>query len=356
MSTDKNPAGHGSSRSRRRTTSRHISRTPARRTGNPSGRALLLLGSIALLLFALVLALPRGELQRLTRVPVAPDSQRPDEPPSPATQPPAEPRAPGLSERPAAPEADPLPPPVSRSGWPADALPEAPQGATLYIVIDDAGYSLRELEPFLRFPHPVTISVLPHLRRSAEAAERARSAGKDVMLHLPMEANNGADPGPGAIYVDLEDGEIRQRVVAALESVPGAVGVNNHMGSRATADRRVMDAVMSVLGENGGWFMDSRTTAETVARQSAEAAGIPFVERHVFLDNERTHEYIRAAVIEGLEAARERGHAVMIGHVMVPEVAEVLMQMYPDIIERGFAFGPISQLIAASTAYERSGN
>ena len=276
-----------------------------------------------MLLFAIVIALPRSDAGRVTDTPgPAEDAER-------------DPATPDTAARPD---------------------PEAPYRGTLYVVIDDAGYSLRELQPFLALPQPLTISVLPHLPRSVEAAERTREAGKEVMLHLPMEAGNGADPGPGAVYVALDDHDIRQRVLAAFASVPGAVGANNHMGSRATADRRVMDVVVSVLGENGGWFLDSRTSADSVVRAAAEAAGIPFLERHVFLDNRRDRDYIRAAMAEGMEIASERGYAVMIGHVMVAELAEVLMEMYPAILDRGFEFGFITDLVATSVAYERSGN
>ena len=308
-------------------------------------RAVLLLAAIAAMLFAITITLPRGETEPTPAPAAAAAEQRaPREPyqPVPESAPQSAPSAP-LS---AAPEVKPSPP----------ALPRAAAGATLYVVIDDAGYSLRELEPFLAFPQPITISILPHLRRSTEAAERSRAAGKEVMLHLPMEASNGADPGPGAITVDLDDAAIRERVVAAFESVPTAVGANNHMGSRATADRRVMDVVVSVLRQNGGWFLDSRTTAQTVAGAAAESAGVPFVERDVFLDNQRTHDYIRAALLDGLQLAGERGYAVMIGHVMVPELAEVLMEMYPAILASGFTFSPLSDLIADPVIYERSGN
>lgn len=176
------------------------------------------------------------------------------------------------------------------------------------------------------------------------------------MVHLPMEALNGADPGPGALFVDQAEDEIRSRILAAFDSVPGARGANNHMGSRATADRRVMDVLMSVFGENGWWFLDSRTSATTVARPAAEAAGIPFAERHVFLDNERNHDYIRAALNEGLRVASQRGHAVLIGHAMVHELAEVMIEAYPTILEQGFEFGYVSDLIFHSAAHDRTGD
>ena len=344
-------------RSSPRTTRAPQTRLKAGRS-SPARRAVLLLAAIATMLFAIMITLPRGGTEHAGRRPSAGRQPAPTAEPDAVVTEPRSPREPWESAPQAAPRpapSAPLSPAPEVQPFPL-ALPQAAAAATLYVVIDDAGYSLRELEPFLAFPEPITISVLPHLRRSADAAERSRAAGKDVMLHLPMEASNGADPGPGAITVDLDDSAIRERVVAAFESVPTAVGVNNHMGSRATADRRVMDVVASVLRQNGGWILDSRTTAQTVARAAAESAGIPFVERHVFLDNQRTHDYIRAALLDGVQLANQRGYAVMIGHVMVPELAEVLMEMYPAILASGFTFGYLSDLMADLVVYERSGN
>ena len=300
----------------------------------------------------------------------APDGETPLEPNAQPQMPPPDGVAPvpDAPSTPALPEnrTAPLPPPVAPQPAPPAVAPErTPHTAapvrpthrgTLYLVIDDAGYSMNDLERFLAFPHPITIAVLPHLQWSSAAALRTTRAGKEVILHLPMEANSGADPGPGAILVSLDEAQIRRRVHEALASVPGATGANNHMGSRATSDRRVMDIVIAELNARGLFFLDSRTSAETVARPAAMAAGIRFTERHVFLDHERTEAAIRSAFAEGLRVAEQRGYAVMIGHVMVPELARVLMEVYPSVIEQGFTFGFLSDLMAQSVAYERTGN
>lgn len=357
-------SGHGpAAAAGRGSPARHMSRAAV---------ATAALNAIAVLLLAIAVALPRaaapGSAGALASdaaaepapevVPhAAPQTDRAAPAPTPPADPgavePHEPRRePHQPHQPHEPH-EPRREPVQPAAFPGA---EPPRRGTLYIIIDDAGYSLRDLEPFLAFPAPLTIAVLPHLPDSREAARLAAAFGKEVMLHLPMEAKNGADPGPGALSVSQDEAEIRRRVLAAFDSVPGARGANNHMGSRATADRRVMDVVMSVFGEHGWWFLDSRTSAETVVRPAAEAAGIPFAERHVFLDNERNHDYIRTALNDGLRVASERGHAVMIGHAMVHELAEVLIEAYPDIIEQGFEFGAISDLMYQAVAHERSGD
>ena len=242
-------------------------------------------------------------------------------------------------------------PEASRGGRPAGVArprrpePEPGYKGTIAIVVDDVGHSLSELEPFLQFKGPITFAVLPQREFSEEAARRAAAAGKEVILHLPMEPVSDMDPGPGAIRVDMTPEEIARTIRRNVESVPGAGGVNNHMGSRATADAAVMDAVLSTLKEEGLYFLDSRTSADTVGRRTAEKHNLPYLERAVFLDNENNRDYIRNAVREGMQIAERKGHAVMIGHVMVNELVEVLNEMYPFIQDEGFDLRYLSELV-----------
>lgn len=224
---------------------------------------------------------------------------------------------------------------------PEDA--SSPRGE-LFVVLDDAGNSLDGYDAFLAFPGPLAVAVLPRLDFSVQAAAMAISAGKEVLLHQPMEAIGGADPGPGWVGPALDEAAIARELAENLATVPGAVGVNNHMGSLATADERVMRAVLSELAERDLFFLDSRTTAETVVREVAGEVGIPFVERHVFLDHERSRESIFASVREALERSLAGEPVVMIGHVTVPLVAEILAEIYPVVVEHGYRFAPISTL------------
>jgi hypothetical protein len=139
--------------------------------------------------------------------------------------------------------------------------------------------------------------------------------------------------------------DIAATVRSNLETVPGIRGVNNHMGSLATADPLVMDVVLQTLKDEGLFFLDSRTSVDTVGRLTARKYNVPYLERAVFLDNESNRDYIRNAVREGMEVAERKGHAVMIGHVMVTELVEVLNEMYPFIQDEGFDLRYLSELV-----------
>jgi polysaccharide deacetylase 2 family uncharacterized protein YibQ len=200
---------------------------------------------------------------------------------------------------------------------------------SISVVIDDVGNNIEELKPFLKFPGCITFAVLPLLRYSRESSRLIREAGKDVLLHLPMEAHNGTDPGPGAILASLDPGTIEATLNADLESVPGAIGVNNHMGSKATADIGVMEVVLSSLKEKGLFFLDSRTTPETRVKEAAKLTDIPLLERSIFLDNEKTIEAVRAQFEKGLKIAEETGNCVLIGHLQNKIVLDVLWEFLP---------------------------
>jgi hypothetical protein len=159
-----------------------------------------------------------------------------------------------------------------------------------------------------------------------------------------MEPSGEANPGAGAIFTSQTDEEIAYLLQKHVETLPGIIGVNNHMGSLATADPRVMGVVMSTLAERGLFFLDSRTTAESVARHAAEARGVPFAERSVFLDNERSGDAVAVQLDEAAALAEEEGYAVAIGHVTSDVVATVVAQRREEYRRRGIAFYPLSAL------------
>ncbi len=207
--------------------------------------------------------------------------------------------------------------------------------ARLTVVLDDAGYDLSDLDAVLAFPGALTVAVLPHLPHSREAAERILSAGKELILHMPMEPQGNEDPGPGAISTSHDNDEIRRRLESAFASVPGAKGMNNHMGSRAMEDPRVVGTIMDFLRVNGMFFLDSKTTSLTVAPQLAESYHIPLMERSVFLDNVVMEQAIEEQFSRGMDIARRKGSAILVGHVKNPEVMAVLNQMYPFLDQEG---------------------
>jgi len=216
---------------------------------------------------------------------------------------------------------------------------------TLVFLIDDAGHNLRDLEPFLKFPGPMTIAVLPGLSYSAEAARRIRAAGKEVFLHQPMESIAGHDPGPGAIMAGMSRDEIRAIITRNLNEVGPVAGINNHEGSRVTMDEQAMEIILALCRERGIMFCDSRTTAETAVPRAAQKMGMFIGERDVFLDNVQERESMIGYINTALQRAEQKGSAIMIGHVWSPLLAPLLSEMFPDLSRRGYAFSSVSKLI-----------
>ncbi len=213
------------------------------------------------------------------------------------------------------------------------------------IVFDDAGGSLADVEAIVAIGRPVAVAVLPGLTYSTEAARRARAAGLEVLLHLPVEPEDESKAlGPGGVTVGMSDAEIRATVRSDLASVPGAVGVNNHMGSRGTADPRVMRAVLEVVRQEGLFFLDSFTTRDSVIAAVAADVSVRMAVRTVFLDNENDEETIRGQLRRLITLARERGTAVAIGHAhrLTPQV---LAGMLDEFERAGIAIVPLSTLV-----------
>jgi len=222
---------------------------------------------------------------------------------------------------------------------------------------------MRTLADFKAVGYPLTFSVLPQLDDSRQLARAGAAAGCEVMLHLPMEPTGSeSNPGPGCVMVDMTDREISALVAADLATVPGAVGVNNHMGSRATANRRVMAAALSTLRHQGLFFVDSLTTGASVADDVAGEAGVPYAQRSVFLDTNFAGDI--GSVEQFLEAAQERvqqlgtiaqrrGAAIGICHYH-PRTAEMLARLLPALEESGVRVVSISDLVGSMPRTGRS--
>jgi len=225
--------------------------------------------------------------------------------------------------------------------------PERPiqNAGTLVFVIDDAGNNLRELEPFLRIPGPLTIAVLPSLPYSAEAARRIRAAGKEVILHQPMEAVGAQNPGPGAIYSGMKEEEVRAILSRNIAEVGPVAGINNHQGSKISMDREIIEVILTFCAEQGIFFLDSRTIAETVVPSVALKLGMKIAERDVFLDNEQDKDAMLRYMTGGLARARRNGSAVMIGHVWSPDLAPLLAEQFPALTTQGFTLKTASDII-----------
>jgi polysaccharide deacetylase 2 family uncharacterized protein YibQ len=190
-------------------------------------------------------------------------------------------------------------------------------------VIDDVGNDEALARRLLSLPVPLTVAVLPFLPYSLDLG--GTPPDKEILLHLPMEPEGypEVDPGRGALLTAMDKATILTTLAADLAGVPGAVGVNNHMGSRFTADQAAMRTVLGDLGSRGLFFLDSRTTASTVGREIAAQTGTPFVSRDVFLDGDDDPASLRGNWSKAVTLAGSRGHAVIIGHLRPATVAFV---------------------------------
>jgi len=242
------------------------------------------------------------------------------------------------------------PPAPSRAQKPEPPLvaPPAPTAyrARVAIVIDDIGSDMAAVRGVLDIDAPLSVAVLPDLPYSEQSAEAAADAGRDVLLHLPMQPRGDSIKGlgPGALMGGMDDELLAGIVEADLASVPGAVGVNNHMGSYLTEDRESMDRVMQVLGMHGLFFLDSRTSAASVAYESARAHGVPAASRNVFLDNDSDEAEIRHQFERMVKLSLKNGRAIAIGHPH-PATLRVLSEEIPGLREKGIEVVRVSKLM-----------
>lgn len=239
-------------------------------------------------------------------------------------------------------------PPSTETAEPAPTAPTEPSGPRVAVVIDDMGGDIKKLDTLSGLDSPVTIAVLPQLAHSAQTADRAHSNGLEVILHLPMEPRDMAahDPGPGVLLSGMSAEEISSLINKDLETVPFAIGANNHMGSRFTEDEAGMEAVIGLLSERGLFFLDSRTTGGSVVGRVASAMGASAASRDVFLDNNRDVEYIKGQLRKLVRIARAEGTAIGIGHPY-PETLEALAESMPELRAQGVRFVPLSELVTA---------
>ncbi|MBT5571087.1 MAG: divergent polysaccharide deacetylase family protein [Alphaproteobacteria bacterium] len=212
------------------------------------------------------------------------------------------------------------------------------------IVIDDMGLDRNRSHQTVGLKGPLTLAYLAYAGDLATQTKAARSAGHELLVHVPMEPGSSTtDPGPHALLTSLTPAELARRIDWNLAQFTGYVGINNHMGSKATSDRAAMRAVMAKLEARGLLFLDSRTSGETVAHEEATKAGIPALRRDVFIDHDPSPIAVRAALLDVETVARRQGYAIAIGH---PKDATInaLSEWLPDVVARGFAIVPVSAI------------
>ena len=234
----------------------------------------------------------------------------------------------------------------------AFAVPAAASGKrpVVAIVIDDMGLDRPRSLQVMELTGPLTLSLMTYAGGLPNWVTQARSGGHEVMAHVPMEPLDAKEnPGPGALMVTMDDVAIRRVLNTDLDGWQGYVGVNNHMGSKFTMDRPHMDVVMNELKARGLMWLDSKTTGESVGPAAARMAGVPFVERDVFLDNVETAEAVMTQLARLETLAKSYGSAIAIGH---PHDATItaLKQWLPQLAARGISLVPITEILKRRTS------
>jgi polysaccharide deacetylase 2 family uncharacterized protein YibQ len=223
------------------------------------------------------------------------------------------------------------------------ALP-ADRPAFVAIVVDDLGRRVEDVDELASLGIDLSYAVLPFEARTREVVARLRERRAEILVHLPMEPGGSADPGPGALRLDMKSVELARRTAAAIEAVPGAVGVNNHMGSALSADGPAMAVILEEIRARELFFLDSRTSPSSVGFSHARNAGIPVARRDVFLDFVLEPDEIRVQFRRLLSIARDEGAAVAIGHPH-PDTLAILREEVPRAVRAGYRFVPVSYLL-----------
>lgn len=226
----------------------------------------------------------------------------------------------------------------------ADTVDGESSGKRMSIIIDDVGNNRRLGEAAIDLPGNVTISVLPGLAHSRSLAERAHQQGRHVMLHMPMD-NHGRFPlGPMGLKMTMSADQWQAVLESALDDVPHAAGMNNHMGSQLTEQEDAMAVVMAELARRDLYFVDSLTSPLSIAYDTALEHGVPALKRQVFLDHEPTDEFISGQFSQALAIMERYGHVVVIGHPY-PETIDFLNWVLPLLDDAGIEVITPSELI-----------
>jgi len=219
------------------------------------------------------------------------------------------------------------------------------------IIIDDIGYDLKPVYELIRIEEEITFAVLPLLPHSREADRLLQQSGREVLLHLPMEPVSYPDekPGSGALFTDMSDEEIVRQLEKNLASVPHAVGVNNHMGSKFMADEEKLTPVFRTLKSANLFFVDSRTTPSSKSAAVARKTNLPLVSRKVFLDHDRNYDKIYAVLMDVARAPAGTAPLIAIGHPY-PETIRAIRDARRVLREKGVSIIPVSRMIKKQTA------
>lgn len=234
------------------------------------------------------------------------------------------------------------------------------QQPRIAIIIDDLGYSSKHGQAIVELPAPVTCAVIPFSPHGQRLARHASHMGKEVIVHMPMAARHHEKLDQGGLQVGMTEQQLLEQVRHALGQIPEARGLNNHMGSALTEQSQPMGWLMDELKAHQLFFVDSRTSGRSVAQRQAARIGLANAGRDIFLDNDRNLASINNQFNKLIRLARQRGHAIAIGHPY-PETVHYLQQVLPLLVQAGIQVVPVSELLttpvmntAVATAPEQS--
>lgn len=239
--------------------------------------------------------------------------------------------------------------------WSSSKKPVKPPKARIAIVIDDWGYKQDVLPLLFQIERPVTIAVLPNKAYSKQIAHEAKRRGYQVIEHLPLESKSNRAAEKGTLYRAMSGNELKSKLKAQLKSVPGIVGVNNHQGSRATEDEKMMATILTELKKVNLFFLDSYTTKGSVCSKVAAKTGIRFAQSDIFIDlppqkmgDGDYRSYVRKNLKRLADLALKKGSAIGIGHDLKITLS-VLKDEIPKFEAEGFQFVFLSDLVSSGT-------
>ncbi|WP_082423270.1 divergent polysaccharide deacetylase family protein [Paenibacillus dakarensis] len=232
--------------------------------------------------------------------------------------------------------------------------PKAPPGHKLAVIIDDFGNGQKGTDQMMNLPIKITVAVMPFLPTSKSDAEQAHKMGHDVIIHMPMEPKQGKAKwlGPGAITSDMTDEEVRKQMEKAIDQIPHAIGVNNHMGSKITGDKRIMSVILDVCKERGLFFIDSKTNYHSITAALAAEKGMPSIWNDIFLDDVHTVKHVTKQLNLAAEYAEKNKSCITIGHVgTFGERTAAALQMAAPELKQRVRFVGIQELVQEKTEW-----
>lgn len=231
----------------------------------------------------------------------------------------------------------------------AEGSDNAGNGGKLAIIIDDFGSGREGVEEMMSIDRHLTFAVMPFCEHSQEDARAASEKGYEVIVHLPMEPNQGKRSwlGPHPILAGMREDEVLKIVRDAFDDVPFAVGANIHMGSKASSDEDIVSAVLDIIKEKDLYFVDSRTANQPISKKIADIKGVRCYERDVFIDGQQPKSFVKGRLNQAADIAVKKGYAVAIGHVGVEGgrvTSGAISEMLPEFDRRGIELVYVSEL------------